>query len=143
MTRFFVYGSLLTSANHPLGALMRSKATLVGPGYIRARLYMIADPLTGADAYPGAVPSRSAADRVHGELYNLEDDPSALFKVLDDYENCSAKYPEPHEFQRRRVSVTLSDGNSVSASAYLYNWDVSRARRLASGRFVGPALTLD
>ena len=143
MTRLFVYGSLLTSAKHPLGEMLRSRATLIGTGYIRARLYMIADPRTGADAYPGAVPSRSAADRVHGELYVLKGDPSGLFKILDDYENCSAEFPEPHEFRRRDVSVMLNDGTSASAIAYLYNWDVSRARRLPGGRFSGPALTLE
>lgn len=127
--RLFVYGTLLSAANHPLGRALRRQAQLIGLGSIRARLYVI------GDAFPGAVPSRRAGDRVHGELYALTGDPAPLLATLDAYENCSPDFPEPHEFKRSPVTVTLSDGTVARALAYLYAWDIASARLLPDGRF--------
>ena len=134
--RLFVYGTLLLAQNHPLGDVLRDNATLIGRGSIRARLHIIPDPQTGADAYPGATRGRRAVDRVHGELYLLRDDFAELLKVLDAYENCSPEFPEPHEFQRRRVKVELADRTVVDAVAYLYNWDIAKARLVPDGQFL-------
>jgi gamma-glutamylcyclotransferase (GGCT)/AIG2-like uncharacterized protein YtfP len=128
--RLFVYGTLLTAANHPLGDLLRQQAELIGDGSICARLFVI------GEAFPGAVPSKRTNDRVHGELYALAGDPAPLLKILDAYENCSPDFPKPHEFARAEVSVTLEDGTAQSALAYLYAWDVAGARLLPSGRFI-------
>jgi len=131
----FVYGTLLTVADHPMGNLLRTHGALRGRGSIRARLYMIDDPDDpGQNFYPGALPSGDPQDRVYGELYNLTD-PGAVLPQFDEYEACSANWPEPHEFLRRTVPVTLEDGETVSAVTYLYTWDVSGARHIASGRF--------
>jgi len=135
-TRLFVYGTLLASAKHPLGDVLRGSATLIGPGSIQGRLYMIRDRETGLDAYPGAAPSPLQSDRVHGELYALTGDVGRLLRLLDDYENCSPDWPEPHEFKRHAVSVAVAGGRTLEAIAYLYNWKIARGRRLSGGRFM-------
>ena len=38
---FFVYGTLLTEAGHPMSELLGAAATEVGRGSIQARLYII------------------------------------------------------------------------------------------------------
>ena len=37
----FVYGTLLSVAEHPMGRLLRESADEEGPGFIPARLYLI------------------------------------------------------------------------------------------------------
>ena len=37
----FVYGTLLSVAEHPMGRLLRESANGEGSGFIRARLYLI------------------------------------------------------------------------------------------------------
>lgn len=133
-THLFVYGTLLTAAEHPMGQKLRDGAKLVGIGWIRACLYNIDDPEDPGNLYPGAVPSGYDHDRVYGELYVLRD-PGSLLLAFDIYEACDVSRPEPHEFQRRAVPVTLDDGRVLSAVSYLYGWDLSRATRISSGRY--------
>ena len=141
----FVYGTLLTTADHPLGRLLRDKARLVGRGSIRARLYLIDDPDDEANSYPGALPSPDPADRVEGELYEVLDGES-LLAALDKFEACSPEWPEPHEFALRSVEVKMETGGDDApvraAMSYLYTWDVSTALRIPSGRFDAVASTV-
>lgn len=130
----FVYGTLQTSAEHPLGDLLRAAAVHVGTGSIQARLYIVEDPDPVDNRYPGALPSPDPADRVYGEVYQVLE-PSRVFGALDAYEACSPDWPEPHEFMLRRVEVAMADGGALTAGAYLYTWDVSTARHVPSGRF--------
>ena len=138
----FVYGTLRASAEHPMGDLLRANAELVGSGTIQARLYIIDDPdMPGENSYPGALPSANPGDRVHGELYLLRN-PDTVLPSFDDFEACSARWPEPHEFLRRRVSVSCADGSQVQAVCYLYTWDVTSAQPVATGRFTDIANTV-
>ncbi len=131
----FVYGTLLTVADHPLGNMLRTQARLIGPGHIRARLYIIEEEdAQGHNSFPGALPSMFDQDQVHGELYSLTN-PAPLIAAFNDYEACSPIWPEPYEFLLRPIDVTLSDGTVQRAATYLYTHDVSRARHIPSGRF--------
>ncbi len=135
----FVYGTLQTVAQHPMGALLRRHARLVGTGSICGRLYIIDDPEDpGANFFPGALPSPDPSDRVHGEIYELID-PAPLMPELDRLEACSDDWPEPHEFLLRRVEVLQDDGATLRAWTYLYTWDVTGAERVMSGRFTEAA----
>ena len=111
MTLLFVYGTLTTTADHPMGALLRRHASSVG-----------------------ALPSPDPDDRVHGELHHIHN-PEAVFGPLDDFEGCSPDWPEPHEYVRRTIEVILHDGTRHDAECYLYTWDVSTARPIPEGRF--------
>lgn len=105
--RLFVYGTLMTTAAHPMGLLLHNNGHRIGNGTIRARLYIIDDPdEPGLNFYPGALPSGSAHDKVHGELYELTA-PELVLEQFDDYEACSARWPEPYEFLRRTVDVSM------------------------------------
>lgn len=130
----FVYGTLLVSADHEMGRMLHASAERIGQGWMRARLYMIDDPEEPGNRYPGAVPSGHDEDRVYGDLYRL-DDAQSLLDRFDIYEACDPSRPEPHEFQRRTVFVTLDDGTTVKSLSYMYAWDTSRAQLLPDGRF--------
>lgn len=133
-TYLFVYGTLLTVADHPMGNRLRADATLVGAGFMRACLYVIDDPEEPGNRYPGAMPSGHEEDRVYGELYHLHA-PDPLLAAFDIYEACDPTRPEPHEFLRRTIPVTLEDGQVIPSVSYFYAWDLSRAERVHSGRF--------
>lgn len=125
----------MTAADHPIGNKLRQSSDLIGLGWIRACLYHIQDPEEPGNRYPGAVPSGYDHDRVHGEVYALHDDAAGLIAAFDIYEACDPSRPEPHEFMRRRVPVTLEDNRVVEAISYFYAWDLSRATQVPSGRF--------
>ena len=86
--------------------------------------------------YPGAIQSNSANDKVFGELYHLLDRDRVLAR-LDEYEECSGRFPKPHEYIRGLVSIELSGGEAVLAWVYLYNRDVSKLQQIQSGDYLG------
>ncbi|MCX4191471.1 gamma-glutamylcyclotransferase family protein [Methylophaga sp. OBS1] len=122
----FVYGTLMHNSEHPMHQVLQAHSEFVCHGRIRAQLYQIHD-------YPGAVLSNMADDEVHGEVYRLAT-PSVLAQ-LDDFEECSAAFPEPREYRRQTVEVTVSGGKSISAWAYIYNHPVDPNKRIVNGRF--------
>jgi gamma-glutamylcyclotransferase (GGCT)/AIG2-like uncharacterized protein YtfP len=85
--------------------------------------------------YPGAIKSSDANDKIFGELYKMLDRKRVLV-LLDDYEECSERFPKPHEYSRKQVSIELSDGGSVIAWVYLYNHDVSKLQQIISGDYL-------
>lgn len=97
----------------------------VGPAAAQGRLYRVID-------YPAFVPDGS--DRVAGDLFALAD-PGAVLARLDDYEECAASFPEPHEYRRERLTVRGENG-PVVAWIYVYNRDVSGLTRIESGDFL-------
>ena len=109
----FVYGTLLRSADHPMGRRLRREADLLGPATFRGRLYRIA-------WYPGVV---DGADRdiVHGELYRLAD-PDSAFAWLDEFEGVTrgaSNVTGPDEYTRTTRQVTARATAHV-AWVYLY-----------------------
>lgn len=132
----FVYGTLIGDSDHPIARLLAANGRRIARGSIAGRLYIVPDPTDATNSYPGAMPCGNPQERVHGEVHEITGDRAALFAKLDHYEVCSPDFPEPHEFLRRRVSVELETGGSLKAMCYLYTWDVSRARHIASGRYV-------
>ena len=123
----FVFGTLLSGYDHPMSRMLSRRAELRGEARCTGQLYLVRH-------YPGMVPSTDDADQVFGELYLLRD--ADLLRELDDYEGCSEKYPQPHEYVRSRVAVTLSDGATVQAWTYLYNRPVTHLPRIKSGKFL-------
>lgn len=86
------------------------------------------------EGYPGVVPSNESKDRVVGEVYKISK-PENLFPLLDEYEGCSSRFPEPREFVRKVVPVRLENGEEVEAWVYLYAWDVSGRFRIEPGDY--------
>jgi gamma-glutamylcyclotransferase (GGCT)/AIG2-like uncharacterized protein YtfP len=124
----FVYGTLLSSARHPMGARLRRESVLVNEARVPGRLYRIAH-------YPGLVESPNADDVVHGEVYTLNS-PASTFKWLDAYEGLRPGRHVGSEYQRVERQVRLASGAHLTAWLYLYGRDVSRFALVPDGRWV-------
>ena len=136
----FVYGTLMANSTHPVANLLRQHARLTARGSIQARLYVVNDPdQSGTNSYPGAIPSPDPNARVYGELYAILE-PDLIYPDFDAYEGCSDAWPEPHEFLLRPVTVSMANGKSKTAVAYLYTWDVNQALYIPEGRYRGQTL---
>ena len=126
--RLFVYGTLMRGYVHPMARLLSANAEYLGEATCRGRLYMVKH-------YPGLVLSDDAGEIVHGELYRLRE-VDAMLREFDMYEACGEGFPEPTQYVRQMLSVTLADGAASEAWTYVYNWPVAQHVRIASGRFL-------
>lgn len=123
----FVYGTLRRAFAHPMHAVLTAESDYVGIAYYQGELYLVAH-------YPGVVCSPKPQHQVVGELYQLTE-PEHILAVLDNYEECSAEFPAPHEYRRELQQVTLENGESVSAWVYVYNRDTRGLKLIPSGDF--------
>ena len=124
----FVYGTLMRGYSHPMARLLSANAEFLGEASCRGRLYRVKH-------YPGLVLSDEAADVVHGELYRLRA-VQDLLREFDMYEACGEGFPEPTQYVRQMLAVTLADGSVGEAWTYIYNWPVAGLSRVESGRFL-------
>jgi gamma-glutamylcyclotransferase (GGCT)/AIG2-like uncharacterized protein YtfP len=124
----FVYGTLMRGYDHPMAQLLSRSADFVGEAHCRARLYLVKH-------YPGLVLSNEASDIAYGEVFRLRQ-VNELLREFDMYEACGEGFPEPTEYVRRLLPVTLSDGAEIEVWTYLYNWPVGHLSQIASGRFM-------
>jgi gamma-glutamylcyclotransferase (GGCT)/AIG2-like uncharacterized protein YtfP len=126
--RLFVYGTLMRGFDHPMAKLLSRSADFIGEAKCCGRLYLVKH-------YPGLVKSDVPADIVFGELYRLRAR-DELLGEFDMYEACGPGFPEPTEYRREMLNVTLADGTASEAWTYVYNWPVTGLPRIASGRFL-------
>jgi len=124
----FVYGTLMRGYSHPMARLLAANADFLGEASCRGRLYKVKH-------YPGLVLSDEASDVVFGELYRLRA-AEALLREFDIYEACGESFPEPTQYVRQRLPVTLAGGSVIEAWTYLYNWPIDHLARIESGRFL-------
>lgn len=125
----FVYGSLKSSAGHPMGERLRREARLVGPATIQGRLYRVS-------WYPAAVASDVAGEQVHGEVYAL-DDPAQALAWLDAYEGIRPDDPSAGEYVRVERAAQLASGAAIVAWVYLYRAATQGLAVVADGRWTG------
>jgi gamma-glutamylcyclotransferase (GGCT)/AIG2-like uncharacterized protein YtfP len=126
--RLFVYGTLMRDFDHPMARMLSRNADFLGPARCRGRLYLVKH-------YPGLVLSDDERDVVHGEVYRLHQ-PEALIAEFDMYEACGEGFPEPTQYIRQMLPLTLAGGATIEAWTYIYNWPVTELKRIASGRFM-------
>ena len=126
--RLFVYGTLMRGFDHPMARLLAANADFIGEAHCRGRLYLVKH-------YPGLVLSGDPADIAHGELYRLRAR-EAMLHEFDMYEACGESFPQPTEYLRQMLSVTLADGSALDAWTYIYNWPVTKLPRITSGKFL-------
>ena len=124
----FVYGTLRRQSTSNMRAVLARYCEYCSDGVIHGKLFEVRD-------YPGAIESSDVNDKVYGELYRMLDRKRAL-ALLDDYEECSNRFPLPHEYSRKRLPIALPGGDSVVAWVYLYNHDVSKLQQIASGDYL-------
>jgi gamma-glutamylcyclotransferase (GGCT)/AIG2-like uncharacterized protein YtfP len=123
----FAYGSLMSTAGHPMGARLRREARFVGPATIRGRLYRVS-------WYPGVVESADPEQMVHGEVYALGN-PTEALAWLDAYEGIVADSEESSEYRRVERPVRLSTGEEIGAWVYLFVKSVSGFVLVPDGRW--------
>jgi len=124
----FVYGTLMRGFDHPMARLLAGHADFLGEATCRGRLVLVKH-------YPGLLLSEAASDIVHGELFRMRV-PAELLGELDMYEACGEGFPEPTEYLRQLIEVTLPGGATTQAWTYVYNWPVTGLAIIASGRFL-------
>jgi len=123
----FVYGTLKKDIGNDMYHLLAKHAKFIGEATWNGKLYMVED-------YPGAVISDDPSDIVHGELYLLNN-PNNILPSLDDYEECSDKFPKPTLYKRIKDNVRLINGNIINSWIYIYNMPVDNLVRIKSGNF--------
>ncbi|TAI62895.1 gamma-glutamylcyclotransferase family protein [Bradyrhizobium sp. Leo170] len=126
--RLFVYGTLMRGFDHPMARLLSGNADFISEARCQGRLYRVAH-------YPALELSDDTADIVHGELFRLRV-PDELLREFDMYEACGEGFPQPTEYVRQMLPLTLADGTTAEAWTYVYNWPVAHLSRIASGRFL-------
>jgi gamma-glutamylcyclotransferase (GGCT)/AIG2-like uncharacterized protein YtfP len=128
----FVYGTLVTSHAHPQGNRLRAEALFLSPATIAGRLYRVS-------WYPGLRPPESAADIVHGEVYELND-PAVSLCWLDEYEGITqggTSAAPAADYTREERNVILSDGTPRIAQVYLYQRPQTTDVHIPDGRWRG------
>ncbi len=105
-----------------MSRVLADYSVYVDDASIQAVLYEV-------DAYPCVIESTNPNDKVAGELYKILDS-ETLLPLLDEYEECTEQFPKPHEYIRKPLLITLTDGNYVIAWVYVYNHDVSQLQRI-------------
>jgi gamma-glutamylcyclotransferase (GGCT)/AIG2-like uncharacterized protein YtfP len=123
----FVYGSLMSTAGHRMGARLYREARRIGAATLQGRLYRVS-------WYPGAVDTPDPAHRVHGEVWAL-DDPKRALTWLDAYEGIGPGRAEGGQYRRLERPVRLATGAELAAWVYLYQWDVTRLPVISDGRW--------
>ena len=121
----FVYGTLRRGFDAPMAHWLASVSQYRGVARARGRLYRIGD-------YPGFVPG--GAQWVTGDLLALTGAPAVLAR-LDEYEECAADFPEPHEYRRERLTVETPSG-PADAWTYVYAHAVDGLVGIEGGDFL-------
>lgn len=124
----FVYGTLRKAQNGNLHPYLKNRAVFIDQASLPGKLYEVAH-------YPGAIPAPANSQHlVYGEVYRLFQ-PSSVLSILDQYEECSSHFPEPHEYQRNPETVVLSNGKRLRAWVYWFRRPVSGLTQIASGDY--------
>lgn len=121
----FVYGTLRRNRHKQKHPFLNA-CNYLSDAFMCGELYEI-------DGYPGAIAGGTA--RVKGELYLMQN-PEQTLSALDIYEECAAHFPQPHEYIRRELDVSLPDGQTVSAWTYLYNRPLDGLIRIHGGDYL-------
>jgi gamma-glutamylcyclotransferase (GGCT)/AIG2-like uncharacterized protein YtfP len=122
----FFYGTLMSGFKRPGRALLDSKLTPEGRGWMRAALFDLG-------IYPAAIPASEG--RVWGEVYRVLD-VDAVLTVLDEIEGFRPSEPDTSLYTRVETPVTFDDGHVATAWAYFYNAPLGRAQRIESGDYL-------
>jgi len=124
----FVYGTLRRGAANSMHNELPRYAEFYTDASMQGKLFEI-------DDYPAAILSDSLEDKVYGELYRIIRR-GKLLLLLDEYEGCNKRSPRPHEYIRKKIPVSHSNGQSTPAWVYLYNRPIKRMKQIESGDYV-------
>jgi gamma-glutamylcyclotransferase (GGCT)/AIG2-like uncharacterized protein YtfP len=125
----FVYGTLRKETATSMYHVLARYCEYFSDGLMQGKLYEV-------DGYPGAIESDNPNDVVQGEIYRIIYREKVLSK-LDEYEECTDSFPQPHEYVRRKLLISLSGGGSISAWVYVFNRDVTGLFQIKNGDYLG------
>lgn len=128
--RVFVYGTLRVAGGHPMARLLAERGRRLGPATLQGILLDVGP-------YPAALPSDDAADRIVGELIEL--DPvraTETLAELDVYEGCPDGAHEPALYRRSRVTVKDGEGRPYDAWVWFWNRDRAGLPRIEGGDWI-------
>ncbi len=123
----FVYGTLRKALVSCVFEDFAKRCEYHADGYLQGLLYLV-------NGYPGAIASAQQSDKVYGEIYKIKD--KHILHQIDAYEECTQQYPEPHEYQRAKHTISLANGQRIIAWVYLFNHDVQRLTLIKSGDYL-------
>lgn len=124
-TLLFVYGTLRRGSGHRMQAVLARDADFVAAAWTQGQLYLVA-------RYPGLVASETPTDRVLGDVYRLR--VPTVLEQLDRYEACDPRDPNA-PYVRSLRTVSLVEGDAVTAWVYLYQRPTDALERIPSGDF--------
>jgi len=124
----FLYGSLLTgTGDRGFDARLRRVLRPYSAAYAQARLYDLG-------AYPAAVVSADARDKVYGTVFRLRR--PEFLTPLDRYELYHPDDPRHSEYLRCLTRVTLLPSRRpFSCWAYFYNGTITKRPRIRRGDY--------
>lgn len=124
----FVYGTLRKETATSMYHMLARHCEYFSDGHMQGKLYEV-------NGYPGAIESDNPNDKVYGELYRIVSN-GLVLPELDEYEECTDQYPEPHEYIRKKLPISLFGGGSTTAWVYVFNHDVSNLMQIESGDYL-------
>ena len=128
LQHLFVYGTLRKAQDGGQHPFLRDQAIFIDLATVKGTLFHVA-------GYPGAIITPSHKNHpIHGEVYRLLN-PALTLQILDDYEECSERFPKPHEYRRIQQRVTLETGESMQAWVYVYQRSITGLKRIESGDY--------
>jgi len=123
----FVYGTLLSTAGHPMGDRLRREARLLGEASIEGKLFSLG-------RYPGLIEAQGSGARVHGEVYALNT-PAASLEWLDAYERIVPGAHDQNDYARVERLAQLVSGGDVNAWVYVYLKPIPASKLIPEGRW--------
>jgi gamma-glutamylcyclotransferase (GGCT)/AIG2-like uncharacterized protein YtfP len=124
----FVYGTLRRETATNMNDVLIRYSDYFSAGYLQGKLYEV-------NGYPAAIESNNPQDKVYGEIYKIRNS-CLLLPELDTYEECTQQFPEPHEYIRKKLTITLFDGSYISAWVYIFNHNVENLIPISSGDYI-------
>ena len=124
----FVYGTLRDDIKNSNHQLIAKYTQYIGFGFVKGKLYRIS-------WYPGVILERSRKNKVYGKIYQIKKPfNKKLLKIVDNYEECSNKFPRPHEFTRA-ITTAYLNGIKLKVWIYTYNLETKGLEAIESGDF--------
>lgn len=125
--RVFVYGTLRRGFTNPGRSILDEHARLIDEATMAGQLHDLG-------AYPALLHPSEDPTPVHGEVYELVDDPERGLERLDRYEGARGRDPLPYE--RRKVTVELASGEDLEAWTYVWTERPPEGSRIEGGDWV-------
>jgi len=126
----FVYGTLQKNFSSDMHVILERHCDFISDGYMRGKLFEV-------NGYPGAIQSEEQNDLVYGEIYKIISNAELVLSQLDEYEECNNKYPHPHEYERAKCLISLSnEQEKLIAWVYIFKRNISNLNQIKSGHYL-------